>query len=799
MNIIIPLGGKGERFLKEGYSQPKALIPVFDKTMIETVIDHIHYTKDDSIFIIYNKILDNHNFNALIKSKYPSFNLIPLEYETLGAAETVSIGIDTILKNDKHHTKTILFDCDTFYTTDLVQTFRTIQSNMVFYRQDTNTKPLYSYIALDEHNHITQIAEKDKISHNANTGCYAFQNIHDLYTYCKKVVDERIYANNEPYISCVIGEMMKDGHLFVGSEIPKHNLYSLGTPTELKTYLDNTHAFLFDLDGTLVLTDTIYFEVWKTLLHIYEITLTKHIFETYIQGNNDSYVINSLLKNINVNVADFSNKKDAIFLENIEKLRIVNGMHDLLANIYAHGHKISIVTNCNRIAAEKIIQKIGICKYVDFIVTSNDCENPKPSPEPYLCAIQRYNIDNSKAFVFEDSNTGILSGKSIQPKCLIGITTLYTKDELVDSGVDVAIDDYVGFDIHKLIHNENMYLEKMKQCIINSLPFEITKVEIDSTKLKGGFIADVVSLKLTTPNGIRHCVLKIENKNTSALSTMATDLDLYNREYVFYEDVSKYCNVHVPEFYGIIRDANGNNIGLLLQNMFYYGDYKINVNLNVENIDVSLKIISRMAKFHSLFWKKNKKQLFPRLKHILDPIFCPTWTNYIHDKWELFMVKWSHILTTTQIAKCKTIVNDFSSIQQRLATGNSTIVHGDIKSPNIMYDMKGDYEPCFLDWQHIVIGKGVQDLVFFMIESFDITSIDLYFPIFKNYYYTKLREYGIIDYLFADYERDLQDAICYVPVFTAIWFGTLPYDDLIDKNFPFFFIQKLFHMIDKYT
>ncbi len=26
MNIIIPLGGKGERFYKEGYSQPKPLI-----------------------------------------------------------------------------------------------------------------------------------------------------------------------------------------------------------------------------------------------------------------------------------------------------------------------------------------------------------------------------------------------------------------------------------------------------------------------------------------------------------------------------------------------------------------------------------------------------------------------------------------------------------------------------------------------------------------------------------------------------------------------------------------------------
>ena len=37
MNIIIPLGGKGERFSKNGYDRPKPLIPIFDKRMIETL------------------------------------------------------------------------------------------------------------------------------------------------------------------------------------------------------------------------------------------------------------------------------------------------------------------------------------------------------------------------------------------------------------------------------------------------------------------------------------------------------------------------------------------------------------------------------------------------------------------------------------------------------------------------------------------------------------------------------------------------------------------------------------------
>jgi CTP:phosphocholine cytidylyltransferase-like protein len=35
MNIIIPLGGRGERFSKNGYTQPKPLITIFEKSMIE--------------------------------------------------------------------------------------------------------------------------------------------------------------------------------------------------------------------------------------------------------------------------------------------------------------------------------------------------------------------------------------------------------------------------------------------------------------------------------------------------------------------------------------------------------------------------------------------------------------------------------------------------------------------------------------------------------------------------------------------------------------------------------------------
>ena len=143
------------------------------------------------------------------------------------------------------------------------------------------------------------------------------------------------------------------------------------------------------------------------------------------------------------------------------------------------------------------------------------------------------------------------------------------------------------------------------------------------------------------------------------------------------------------------------------------------------------------------------------------------------------------------------IKDDFQNIQDSLSVNNLTIIHGDVKSPNLFYRSDKNYDPIFLDWQYVSIGKGVQDLVFFLIESFDIANIKLNFPIFKHYYYRKILENGISNYTFDDYETDFINAVCYFPFFVAIWFGTTPQDELIDKNFPFMFIQKLFWFLDE--
>ena len=66
----------------------------------------------------------------------------------------------------------------------------------------------------------------------------------------------------------------------------------------------------------------------------------------------------------------------------------------------------------------------------------------------------------------------------------------------------------------------------------------------------------------------------------------------------------------------------------------------------------------------------------------------------------------------------------------------------------------------------------------------------------KHYYYKKLTENGVMNYTFEEYSIDIYNAICYIPFFTSIWFGTVTQDELIDKNFPYFLISKMFYLIE---
>ena len=178
------------------------------------------------------------------------------------------------------------------------------------------------------------------------------------------------------------------------------------------------NTYLFDLDGVLVNTDKIHYD-----------SLIESIFqETNILINNNDKINNMLKSTIPT-----LEKLNILFKENIinEKMieNIYNKKKEISDNIFLNfkldtkkielmkylndnNYNIGVITNTNKKTAEILLEKTGIFKYINILITNENVVNKKPSPEPYLKAIHFFNSDIKKTIIFEDSEIGILSAKN---------------------------------------------------------------------------------------------------------------------------------------------------------------------------------------------------------------------------------------------------------------------------------------------------------------------------------------------------------------------------------------------------
>lgn len=70
-------------------------------------------------------------------------------------------------------------------------------------------------------------------------------------------------------------------------------------------------------------------------------------------------------------------------------------------------YKIVLVTTASKKNTEEILKYTKKIELFDDIITADDISKPKPDPEGFNLAIQRFNVDPKNAIIFEDAEVGI--------------------------------------------------------------------------------------------------------------------------------------------------------------------------------------------------------------------------------------------------------------------------------------------------------------------------------------------------------------------------------------------------------
>ncbi|MBU8917820.1 HAD family hydrolase [Bacillus sp. FJAT-29953] len=180
-------------------------------------------------------------------------------------------------------------------------------------------------------------------------------------------------------------------------------------------------AIIFDFDGLIVDTETIWFKAYKEVLEKgYGINLTLLQFSKVI-GTDDTELFAYIQENLStpINSEAIENSVKQIVLEKTKEAAAREGVEDYLKEAKELGLKIGLASSSSREWVEGFLKKLHIFKYFDVIKTRDDVSKVKPDPELYIQAIKALGIQPSEAVAFEDSLNGLKAARKAGVHCVV--------------------------------------------------------------------------------------------------------------------------------------------------------------------------------------------------------------------------------------------------------------------------------------------------------------------------------------------------------------------------------------------
>lgn len=237
LNIVLPIAGRGSRFVAEGYKLPKPLIPVHGMPMIEVVVNNIRPNCDHRfIFVALKDHLDYLGMEYTLNKIAPNCIIVPVNNVTEGAACTVLLARNFIDNYDE----LMIANSDQWVDIDINSYLKLIKKRdgliMTMWADD----PKWSFVGLNEEGFVSNVVEKKVISNEATVGIYNFKHGCDFVRAADQMISQNLRVNNEFYVAPVYNNLIDNGAQITYYNIGKdrEGMYGLGTPNDLKYFLN---------------------------------------------------------------------------------------------------------------------------------------------------------------------------------------------------------------------------------------------------------------------------------------------------------------------------------------------------------------------------------------------------------------------------------------------------------------------------------------------------------------------------------------------------------------------------------
>jgi len=200
-------------------------------------------------------------------------------------------------------------------------------------------------------------------------------------------------------------------------------------------------GILLDLDGTIVDSKEAYLEAVKTAFK----TMGQRIVDAKIVTEipkrlEQNLPIKDLLKGIDVQ--KFLDVYINTYYQNTStKTKPVPKISDTLERLSKKA-KLALTT-MRYVPKEKVskeLEKFGLARYFQYIVTALDTHDPKPSPEALIRCAKQFDIQMCECVVVGDSVVDIKAGKNAGAKTVAVLSGIFSREELEREKPDLILE-----------------------------------------------------------------------------------------------------------------------------------------------------------------------------------------------------------------------------------------------------------------------------------------------------------------------------------------------------------------------
>jgi len=166
-------------------------------------------------------------------------------------------------------------------------------------------------------------------------------------------------------------------------------------------------CLIFDCDGTLADTMGLHWEAWQEAFTAIGERCPANFLddlsgvpaEKIIEHLNESY-------GYDLDIKQFAKEKQRRVQRKLLRAKPIDPVVEI-AKRYKNRFPMAVVSGGTKANVHLTLEAIGLENFFDPIITADDPVKPKPSPDIFLEAARRLNVEPQYCQVFEDSDLGI--------------------------------------------------------------------------------------------------------------------------------------------------------------------------------------------------------------------------------------------------------------------------------------------------------------------------------------------------------------------------------------------------------